>query len=310
MLQLKIVSAWMATITALLIATPVAQAEIVSLSQLLQRIESQEQRIESLEAERSTLQAEFAAYSFGGDMNGGKNCDSCRKAVCSCEEPAWYAGYEATILRPYFSDIAFGSTFDNDYGVGHRFTIGYDGGGMGIRARYWSYRHSFPIVPPPPPAFGVQMDVLDLEFTLDEHMSEWDFMVAAGLRYGREQVYIGTTTYEGIGITVAAEATHNIGCRGLFVVANVRGSLLFGEVRSAVLAGGPVIDGELMTVVESQLGVGWVRETRFGELNLRALAEAQGWFNDTIADPQFGNNGGIGGNLGLFGLTLSAELRY
>ena len=160
---------------------------------------------------------------------------------------------------------------------------------MGIRARYWFMNMGHEFSPPAPETLNIQMDAVDLEFTLDEHMGEWDFLVAGGLRYARQQYRLGPSllAFEGSGITVAAEATRSVGCRGFYLVGNTRGSLLIGEIRNpAGIIGGPrVLNDELATVLEAQLGLGWIRETGWGELNLRAVAEAQGWFNDNLADP-------------------------
>ena len=82
-----------------------------------------------------------------------------------CNARSAYAGYEATILQPYFSDAGSGPGFDGDFGVGHRFTMGIENHrGYGGRVRYWTYEQSLD-------GYGVfdgavmqiDMDALDLD---------------------------------------------------------------------------------------------------------------------------------------------------
>ena len=140
----KTFATWMATITALVSLAPsFAGAQGANHLELLQRIESLEtervlqlRRIESLETERVSLQSQFASYTL---LGGGKDlaCDGCSQVVCGCKDPAWVASYEITALRPYVSNITLGPGFSNEFGIGHRFIIGRDGGmGLGVRARY------------------------------------------------------------------------------------------------------------------------------------------------------------------------------
>lgn len=191
----------MASLAALFMVATSASAEEISYSQLLQRLDS-------LEAQLSEQDAQFASYNLGGSAQKDDGCGSCQKGKgdCVCSgTPAWYAAYEITVLRPYISDANTGPGFGNEYGTGHRFTLGYDGGqGMGARIRYWTYNHGHDVLPPLGPGeLHIDMDVLDLEATLHSRMDCWDLMVAGGARYGRAGFGPGGMTpevfFEGVG---------------------------------------------------------------------------------------------------------------
>ena len=298
---------WMASLAALLMVAPNVSAEDISYSVLLQRLES-------LEAQLAQQDAQFASYNLGGGGGGVQKddtCASCQKGkddcVC-CGVPSWYARYELTILRPYISDANTGPGWGNDYGTGHRFILGYDGGqGMGARVRYWTYNHGHDAVPPLGlliPGVHLDMDVVDLEATLHSHMACWDLTLAGGLRYGRVGVSIDGSDdiyFEGTGPTVAIEARRGVGSRGLYLIGNARSSILIGQIAfpdPAVVD----FDDETTFVLENQLGVGWSRELRRADLDLRLLWETQFWMNDTFANDL--------SNLAFSGLTVSAGLRY
>ncbi|MDA1053390.1 MAG: Lpg1974 family pore-forming outer membrane protein [Planctomycetota bacterium] len=142
-------------------------------------------------------------------------------------------------------------------------------------------------------------------------------MLAGGIRYGRAGFSVGgpETFFEGAGPTVAIEAQREVGSRGLYLVGNARSSMLIGKIHNPAdnlgfaFGGGsvaPTVDDEITVVLENQLGVGWTRELRRADLDLRLLWETQFWMNDTFAD-EFN---GVGSNLAFSGLTVSTTLRY
>jgi len=263
------------------------------------------QRVEALEAELAQQRADFVSYDMGGTQqhNGkGKGCDDCRSRTV-------YAAYELAVLRPYVSDALSGPGFDNDYGIGHRFIVGaQNDSGVGARVRYLMFNTGHGTVPPlGPGSLGIDLDVADLEVTLAEQMSNWDLMVSGGVRYGRLGFQFddpAELSFEGTGPTVALEAVRDIGCRGLHLVGNFRASLLMGEIhdQTDVTVGA---DDEIMTVLESQLGVGWTREMGRAALDLHAVWETQFWLNDTFADDFLG----FGSNFALSGAVISAQVR-
>jgi len=256
------------------------------------------------------LEGRLASYeNLGGGAQIGDVCGSCQigKDDCACG-PSNYATYEITVLQPYLSDFFVGTGFDDKYGIGHRFIIGRDGGtGMGLRARYWMFNHDKAGVGGIAGTnVSIDMDALDIEATLDEHLCNWDVLVSGGLRYGRLELVpslaIGEAlTLEAIGPTFSLEASRNIGCRGLYVVGNARGSLLFGDVR--INPPPTAVADELGTVLENQLGIGWRREMAGVDLNVRAVWESQIWLNEPISQTS-------GSNLGFTGPTFSVEARF
>lgn len=315
--------AWLASLAmAIMLAPSIAGAEEMSYSALMSRIDALEEQLQQ-------QHADFVAYEMGGAQkdddgkgNGRGKGNGKGKGDDGC--PSWYAGYEATVLRPYISSNNANALtpvpalgFDNNYGVGHRFILGRDNGnGVGVRMRYWVFNTGHDTVPPVA-TVNLDMDVLDLEATLSERLGNFDVLLSGGVRYGRVGFSLGIPEvyFEGTGPTVSIQATREVGNRGLYLVGNMRASLLIGEIRDPadLIGGSPVsamadtVDDDLTTVLESQLGVGWSRETARGELHLRGLWETQFWMNDTFNDDVDGL--GFNSNLGLSGVTIAAEFR-
>lgn len=294
----------------LLVALPATRAEEVSNADLLSRIETLESQLEQ--------RSQFALYSMG-DQETAFPTDLYGEAasVSACSSSNLYAGYELTVLRPWVGNANdFGAGFSDDYGYGHRFTLGYSNcTGIGARMRYWFYNHGHDVVPPKfgPDIFSFDMDVVDLEMTLNGEFCNWELLVSGGVRYGRLGIdwvpFDQHVDFEGVGPTVALEARRQAGCRGLYLVGNFRSSVLLGQISNADFllgtGGGSVpamVDDEVALVLENQLGIGWTR----GVLDLRAVWETQLWMNDTFAD----DFNGFGTNFTFGGLALQAGLRY
>lgn len=270
-----------------------AQSEDLSCSALVGRIES-------LETELAQQQAEFA--SFRASVAG--------QEACECNARSWYGDYEMTILRPFFSDLAAGPGFHEDFGIGHRFTLGVENHqGYGVRARYWMQNESME-------GYGfyvgetlqIDMDALDIDLTLREKFRRWDLLLSGGVRYGRNGYSSdtllppGEAKFEGFGPTFSFQADRKLGCRGLHVIGNFRASLLFGDANFF----GDTAEGELSTVFDTQLGLGWRRPLGSATLDLRAVWESQVWQNNAMADTIIG----LGTNQGFTGPTVAAELRF
>jgi len=304
MKTIRRLTTFLATFTAItLTGQATVQAEDLSYSDLVTRITALETELQK------TSDVQLA--SCDGEASCGF-ASSCRPSCCECS--AWYFGYEMTTLQPYVSDatLAAGS-YDNEFGFGHRLVLGYDGGsGMGARLRYWFYNHGHDTVPPAAPgSLGIDMDVIDLELNLTEQLRNYNLMISGGVRYARAELtgtLISTAfpriVFEGGGPTAALESTREFGDRGLYLIGNIRGSLLFGDL---TLQGDRHQD-ETTVVLENQLGVGMTRNLGRATLNLRTVWETQVWLNDTIAESRL--DGGFGSNLGFGGPSSSIELRY
>ena len=270
-------------------------------------------RIEALESEINSQQVKLASCD-----SANSNCRVGTKSAC-CKCSAWYLGYELTILQPVISDIEVpGSAdgFDSESGFGHRFVVGYDGGsGMGARMRYWLYNHGHDFTNPAFGTIGIDMDVLDLEFTLEEQLGNWDLMVSGGVRYGHAglssspgPVINGSVKaiYDGVGPTVSFEAVRGFGDRGLYLLGNFRASMLMGTQINRVGFAGSHSDDETVTVLENQLGIGYNRNLGRTILNLRTAWETQVWMNESWGDDVYG----FGSNLTFTGPSISVELRF
>ena len=272
-----------------------AQAEEPGVAELMERIDSLEGQLAQQQAEFDSFRAIVGQF----PLRSSRECN------------AWsvYGDYELTVLQPHFSDAGSGPGFDESFGVGHRFTLGLESHrGIGGRVRYWSYDHS--IVGHD--AFAgdvlhIDMDTLDLDLTLRERFRRWDLLVSGGVRYGRNSYGSdtifgpGEARFEGFGPTIALEAERKIGCRGLRLIGNFRGSMLFGDDDFF----GTTVDDELMGVLDNQLGIGWNRRLGRSVVDVRAVWESQFWLNNALSDTVFG----FGSNLGFTGPTVAVELR-
>jgi len=231
-----------------------------------------------------------------------------------------YFGYELTVLQPAISEATLqdsGDSFKNEFGFGHRFTLGYDGGnGLGVRTRYWFYNHEQKFQNAASGVVDLRMDTFDLEFTLDEQLRSWDMMVSGGIRYGRaglenpttKLIVIGPAEYrfEGVGPTVSFEAARCFGRSGIYLIGNLRASLLLGKFHNLEGDAGTTVDGETVTVLENQLGIGFSRELSRATLNFRTVWETQVWMNEVWGDDVYG----FASNLTFSGPTTSVEVRF
>lgn len=284
-------------------SSPTVRAEDMTYSGLASRIRA-------LEAGRKSQQVQLA--SCDSDCTGEPSCGCstcCKSSCCAC--PAFFIGYELTVLQPYISEHGTGVPFDDEFGFGHRLTAGYDGGsGMGARARYWFYNHGHDILTGMGSSVGIDMDVLDLEVNFYEQLRNFDLMISGGARYGRAELTSPGTAFgfggdrfffEGIGPTAALETTREFGDRGMYFIGNVRAALLFGDIHEPAF--GPKAEDDTTLVFESQLGVGMTRDLGGATLNLRSVWETQVWRNDALTQD-------LGTSLGFGGPTSSVELRY
>ena len=238
-----------------------------------------------------------------------------------------YGSVEMTFLRPRVSGVigAFsphngGRLLANNFDTGIRYVLGYRGeNGLGFRGRYWSFNDSYAFQPPYGPAnMMIDTQAADMEVTLLQTHRTWDVELSSGIRYGKLRYFsdtpgafgVGEAYFEGIGPTMAGNIQRPLGSSGFSLFGNLRGSLLFGEIRNASmllnLPNGPVRD-EVATTIENQLGVAWTAEIgQSAQFELRTAWETQYWMSETLSDDTFG----ISSNLGFMGPTIAAELRY
>jgi hypothetical protein len=180
----------------------------------------------------------------------------------------------------------------------------------------------------------------------------WSFLFAGGLRYAHvaqrydATEFLGTSTeiessmssghsFNGFGPTVALETRYTIGGGGLYLLGNVRGSLLFGKRTQVAFAESEIVsplEGALgngvgdsskvvLPVGELELGVGYrsPAERRVG-LVVETSLIAQEWIgagNSSRSQPDFKSNsdvdipgGATNDNLGLFGFSVKAGINW
>jgi hypothetical protein len=192
---------------------------------------------------------------------------------------------------------------------------------------------------------NLKLDVWDLEATQDFQAGRWSVLLAGGVRYAHlSQDYNafrfnsgpgGTSLFSQdsatllsghnfnvTGPTVCLEVRRPLGNTGLSLYGNGRGSMLFGyrwqqadrlTVRSGTTAGVPfnvtslseftACQDAVLPVTEVEIGAEYTRV--WGRLQpfLRAGLVGQTWFGA-------GNAAGAGGNLGFFGLTVTAGVGF
>ncbi len=167
----------------------------------------------------ATSTAYYLPSGSGGSCCATEIDSSCCECggCCDCCEPAsgcWIGGIEVAALQLRLGGpddlntttgvLAPVSSPDYDFEVAPRAWVGYQGaGGLGIRARGFTYRTSGSINNgPTPSAFFVnpirtaaltqssvasrlKMNVFDLEITQQGEFSNWEFQMVGGIRYAR-----------------------------------------------------------------------------------------------------------------------------
>jgi hypothetical protein len=255
-------------------------------------------RINALENELGSQQVSLASCESSSCCGVGTSSNCCDSSGC-------YFGYELAILQPRISEASLGE-FDDEYGFGHRFILGYDGGsGMGARMRYMLYNHGHDFIPAGSGSIGIDMDVLDFEVTLQEQLRNWNLMFSGGFRYAGLGLRDNRTLNEevrldGYGTTVSLETTRAFSDRNLFLIGNFRASLLSADIG---INGNAYSEDEMVTILENQLGVGYARDCGQGTLVLKTVWETQVWMNETVSNE-------ANSHIGFTGPTTGIELRY
>lgn len=254
--------------------------------------------------------------------------DLCDK--CNGPDWVWTAGIEATYLTPNAhsqtitdggqAGLLQGNILDFDkFEAAPRVWLGLENDcGRGIRARYWKYdtcnsRDTLILdseqdtVRAITEYSNLEAYTIDLEFTARGEAMCWDWLGTAGVRNGAisRNAAIGVfdsdlgidalqkdVQFNGTGLTASLEGRHPFGCRELSLIANVRGSALWGKVKnsasaalgevileSPLLATGCTCEDSTLWIFESQVGVEWSHDLTCcrGRVFARALFEYQYW---------------------------------
>jgi hypothetical protein len=220
-------------------------------------------------------------------INGGDCCTDADPALESCCRDPWWTGIEGglelTLLNVYANHGAGerngGNSWfdvDPDTRASLRYWVGWRGeGGLGVRARYFSYYSQMGDAGVDLPDF-FDARLFDLEATALLSFCKWDIDVFGGFRYGdlRWSDENGAPGYNfsGAGPTLGANVRRElIGNLGL--VGGIRTSFLMGQTTELTL-----LDESLHTtcnMTEARLGVDWRREMGRGTLVIGAAWEQQ-----------------------------------
>jgi hypothetical protein len=207
---------------------------------------------------------------------------------------------------------------DNNFDICPRLWFGYVGAsGLGVRARYFRFDHGLDAE-----SFGAETTeefdeydagtwltgnghlavyAVDVDVFQQTHFGMWNAVLGGGLRAGGvgrtfnysidepvEDILTGKLSkeFDGVGPTVFAEFRRPIGRRGLALIANTRGSVLFGNERLTIegefldlfAAEASEKNDAIVGVAEIQLGAEWSRPLAAGgRAFVNVLWEGQLW---------------------------------
>jgi hypothetical protein len=190
----------------------------------------------------------------------------------------------------------------------------------------------------------LNMSVWDLELTQDWQVCQWTFLLAGGLRFAHiaqryDAAVVDSTgafisaihaghNFDGVGPTLYFKARRQIGCSGLYVFADTRGSLLVGRTKTSIFRTNPNFEVPSLTdtndeatssrmvmpVGELELGLGWRHDWDGLEFFVETAWDGQIWWetgNSSQVLQGISNiSGGGDGNLGLMGFTLRFGINY
>lgn len=251
--------------------------------------DSMQDKIERIQSLEGTLVGYNSSANYcEGDVQCGNGC-----AKGCNDRSAIYVGAELVVAKPHFED---GFDIDDpsgearyDYDVSPRFIGGFSkANGVGGRVRYWLWDHHSnqgPGLSVEAP-FRLYVQALDLETTMLARLGSADLMLFGGTRYGRVEHKDNDDegmTFEGIGPTLGVDLMLPIRCRNLSLLAGIRYSALFGHTRYTGDSGSSPgrSEDDLVTGLDTQLGVQYSRRVANGSLNVRAFVESQLWADAT-----------------------------
>ena len=218
------------------------------------------------------------------DVQCGNGC-----AKCCNDRSAIYFGAELVVAKPHFEDefnINSTSEARYDYDVSPRFIGGFsNANGLGGRVRYWLWDHHSNPGPSVEAPFRLYVQALDLETTMLARLGSADLMLFGGTRYGRVEHKDNDDegmTFEGFGPTLGVDLMLPIRCSNLSLLAGIRYSALFGHTRFTGDDDDPGRgEDDLVTGLDTQLGVQYSCCVANGSLNVRAFVESQLWADGT-----------------------------
>ena len=211
---------------------------------------------------------------------------------------------------------------NNEFDLAPRLWLGYvNSNGLGVRARYWRFDQGlaaegtnvtftgtglFPDGTVLASSGHLNMYAADLEVMQRTDFGLWRANFGGGIRFAdishslsaslalpdQSGFLLDTSSrFSGIGPTVFAEFRRPLGCSQFSLVANARGTLLFGDWKNQVAASAVDTAGaqtplvaidekteSVISVGEIQLGIEWAHQLHYGgKFFLNALWEGQIW---------------------------------
>jgi len=247
--------------------------EFTSYSDIEAAFAAQQREIESLRAELASL-----GSAAGTGCGTSSCCQGCVDPSC-CRTCGVIGGAELTLFDVYANHGVGGTGADwfeeFDMEVDGRFWVGYQGAnGFGVLGRYW--QHDVDNPDGLNEYFSVRL--YDVEATFDVRFCRWDFLAAAGVRWGdiawSDENGSPGYGFDGVGPTLAVRARRQM-IGNIYVVGGVRYSALFGET-TEVASPDDYANGIAVHALEARLGVEWRRDLAIGgSLVLGALWEHQ-----------------------------------
>jgi hypothetical protein len=188
---------------------------------------------------------------------------------------------------------------------------------------------------------NLNFDVWDLEATQSVNVGCWTMVGSAGVRYlhivqkynalvingvaGSTEELVSSHNFDGWGPTISLEGRRAVGCSGLSLYGNARGSVLFGESlydgvyrNLTALGGGPFATQTLISswapvsIAELELGADYSMNMGCSTFFARAGLVGQLWQgvgNASLSSPAF--NGEVDrSNMGLFGIRTEIGVNY
>jgi hypothetical protein len=264
-------------------------------------------------------------------------------------KPNWSSNDAFT--RPVPPNQTRNFAFGYDYEIAPLAWIGYVGDtGFGVRARWWEFDHSASVTRGPVPvnlngfferngfvsyANNLDLDVWDLEATQSVNLGCVTMVGSAGVRYahiaqrlhrfvyargafvfGSGPVELDGHNFDGYGPTLSLELRRAVGCSGLSLYGNARGSVLFGDElfdqsNFPVSQGDPTgatqfLASQWTTVSIAELELGAEYRTMFNRSTMafaRAGLVGQVWQG-------VGNTLDNEGTLGFYGLRTEIGINY
>jgi hypothetical protein len=257
--------------------------------------------------------------------------------------------------NPAYLAINGNPDFNQDFGYDLQAApfvwLGYVGcSGFGVRARWFEFDHASDvrqnnavgILAGGPGQLLSFTGGQDLRFQSDLNLDVWDieatqsidvgcttWIASAGLRYlhiaqhynvfnSATPGFVSSHNFNGAGPTIALEGRRNIGCTGLSLYGNARGSIVFGDSLytscTAEVENTNVRIGSWapVSIAELEVGAHYSQIVGCSLVYGRVAVVGQHWQgvgNASLSDPTF--SGGVDrSNLGLYGVKLELGMNY